>query len=100
MKDRSLRGDLEILVGAVLIGDAMLGPPSAGCVSMGSVRFLAISVLHMMTKAAWKLFQPPSAGLSCRLKNYYRLETAHPSASGAQRQVYRLALSTLSPSRK
>jgi hypothetical protein len=33
----SCRGDLELLVGAVVIGDAMLGPLSAGCVSMGSV---------------------------------------------------------------
>jgi hypothetical protein len=62
MKDRSLRGDLELLVGAVVIGDAMLGPPSAGCVCMGSVRFLAISVLYLMTKAAWKLFRTAFGG--------------------------------------
>ena len=62
MKDRSLRGDLERLVGAVVIGDAMLGPPSAGCVSMGSVRFLAISVLHLMTKAARELSRTAFGG--------------------------------------
>jgi len=52
MKERSLRDALEFLVGAVAIGDAMLGPPPAGCVSIGSLRFLAISVLYLMTKAA------------------------------------------------
>jgi hypothetical protein len=44
MKERSLRDALEFSVGALAIGDAMLAPPSAGCISIGSVRFLAISV--------------------------------------------------------
>lgn len=49
MKDRSLRDALEFSVGAVATGDAVLGPTPARCVSIGSVRFLAISVL-LMTK--------------------------------------------------
>jgi hypothetical protein len=57
MKERSLRDALEFLVGAVAIGDAMLGPPPAGCVSIGSLRLLAISVLYLMTKAARELFR-------------------------------------------
>jgi hypothetical protein len=76
MNERSLRDALEVLVGAVAIGDAMLGPPSADCVFIGSVRFLAISVLHLMTKAARANSGLPSLGLSCLLTELFRLETA------------------------
>jgi hypothetical protein len=51
MEGRSLC-DLEFLVGAVAIGDAELGPPSAGCISIGSVRFLAISVVYLMMEGS------------------------------------------------
>jgi hypothetical protein len=75
MNDRSLRGALGLLVGAVAIGDAMLGPPPAGCVSIGSVRFLAISVLDLMTKAARELFLSAFGGTvlcSRRIPSPYR----------------------------
>jgi hypothetical protein len=41
---------LDFLVGAVAIGDGVLGPTSGGFVSIDPVRLLAIAVFHLMTK--------------------------------------------------